>query len=123
MAMQIVYLIGRFLLVAIFLVSGVRKLLDLPGTAKLIEPKLWALPAAAQPYVDKLTTMSGMSSPQLVAIVLAIVQIVFALFIIFNVGSRFAAVVLAKSTSRSPPSTPTISLISANSRAGRLAPA
>jgi len=93
--MQIVYLIGRFLFVAIFLVSGVRKLLDLPGTAKLIEPKLWALPAAAQPYVDKLTTMSGMSSPQLVAIVLAIVQIVFALFIIFNVGSRFAAVVLA----------------------------
>jgi putative oxidoreductase len=95
MAMQIVYLIGRFLFVAIFLVSGLRKLLDLAGTAKLIEPKLWTLPAAVQPYVDKLTAMSGMSSAQLVAIVLAVVQILFALFIIFNLGSRFAAIVLA----------------------------
>jgi putative oxidoreductase len=92
--MQVIFLIGRILFVAIFLVSGVRKLLDLAGTARMIEAKLW-IPDVAAPYVEKLATMTGMPTPQLVAIVLAIVQIVFALFIIFNVGSRFAAIVLA----------------------------
>jgi uncharacterized membrane protein YphA (DoxX/SURF4 family) len=92
--MQVIFLIGRILFVAIFLVSGVRKLLDLAATAKIIEGKLW-IPDVAAPYVEKLTTLTGMPTPQLVAIVLAIVQIVFALFIIFNVGSRFAAIVLA----------------------------
>lgn len=92
--MQVIFLIGRILFVAIFLVSGVRKLLDLAATARIIEGKLW-IPEVAAPYVEKLSTMTGMPTPQLVAIVLAIVQIVFALFIIFNVGSRFAAIVLA----------------------------
>jgi putative oxidoreductase len=92
--MQVVYLIGRILFVAIFLLSGVRKLLDLPATAKLIEPRLW-IPDVAAPYAEKVSTLAGMSTPQLLAIILAIIQIVFALFIIFNVGSRFAAVVLA----------------------------
>jgi putative oxidoreductase len=94
MAMQIIFLIGRILFVAIFLMSGIRKLLDLAGTAKLIEAKLW-IPTVAAPYIEKVSTLAGMSTPQLVAIILAIIQIVFALFIIFNVGSRFAAVVLA----------------------------
>ena len=92
--MQVIFLIGRILFVAIFLVSGVRKLLDLAATARIIEGKLW-IPDIAAPYAEKLSTMTGMPTPQLVAIVLAIVQIVFALFIIFNVGSRFAAIVLA----------------------------
>ncbi len=92
--MQVIFLIGRILFVAIFLVSGVRKLLDLAGTAQMIEGKLW-IPDVAAPYAEKLSTMTGMPTPQLVAIGLAIVQIVFARFIIFNVGSRFAAIVLA----------------------------
>src|SRR3974390_977233 len=92
--MQVIFLIGRILFVAIFLVSGVRKLLDLAATARIIEGKLW-IPDVAAPYAEKLSTMTGMPTPQLVAIVLAIVQIVSALFIIFNVGSRFAAIVLA----------------------------
>jgi putative oxidoreductase len=92
--MQAIYLMGRILFVAIFLLSGVRKLLDLPATAQLVESGLW-VPAFLQPYVEKVSAMSGMSTPQLVAIVLAIIQIALALFIIFNVGSRFAAIVLA----------------------------
>jgi putative oxidoreductase len=88
--MQVIFLIGRILFVAIFLVSGVRKLLDLAATARIIEGKLW-IPDIAAPYAEKLSTMTGMPTPQL----LAIVQIVVALFIIFNVGSRFAAIVLA----------------------------
>jgi uncharacterized membrane protein YphA (DoxX/SURF4 family) len=92
--MQAIYVLGRILFVLIFLVSGVRKLLDLPATAQLIESNLW-VPSFVAPYVDKVSTMTGMSTPQLLAIVLAIIQIAMALFIIFNVGSRFAALVLA----------------------------
>ena len=69
--MQVIFLIGRILFVAVFLVSGVRKLLDLAGTAQMIEGKLW-IPDVAAPYVEKLSTMTGMPTPQLVAIVLAI---------------------------------------------------
>lgn len=92
--MRVIYLIGRILFVAIFLVSGLRKLLDLAATTQLIEARLW-VPPALVPYVEKVSTMLGMSTPQLVTIVLAIIQIVFALLIVFNVGSRFAAIVLA----------------------------
>ena len=92
--MQVIYLIGRILFVAIFLISGLRKLLDLTATAQLVEGGLWVPPLVA-PYVEKVATMSGMSTPQLVAIVLAIIQIALAFFIIFNVASRFASIVLA----------------------------
>jgi putative oxidoreductase len=92
--MQIIYLIGRILFVAIFLVSGLRKFLDLPTTAQLVEGGLWVPPFLA-PYVEKVSTMSGMPTPQLVAIVLAFIQIALGFFIIFNVASRFAALVLA----------------------------
>jgi len=92
--MQVIYLIGRILFVAIFLISGLRKLLDLTATAQLVEGGLWVPPFVA-PYVEKVATMSGMSTPKLVAIVLAIIQIALAFFIIFNVASRFASIVLA----------------------------
>jgi putative oxidoreductase len=93
-AMPVIYVIGRILFVAIFLVSGLRKLLDLAGTSRLIETTLWVPPFAA-PYVEQVSTVSSMPTPQLAAILLAIIQIAFSLFIIFNVGSRFAALVLA----------------------------
>jgi putative oxidoreductase len=93
-AMQAIYVIGRIFFVAIFLVSGIRKLLDIPGTSRLIDTTLWVPPFAA-PYVTQVSTMAGMPTPQLATIVLAVIQIALSLFIIFNVGSRFAALLLA----------------------------
>jgi putative oxidoreductase len=90
--MQFIYVIGRILLVAIFLGSGAHKLLDLSATAKFIES--W-MPSLFAPYAEKLSTLLGISTPQLIVIVLAAIQILLALLIIFNVGSRFAAILLA----------------------------
>src|SRR5947209_4418814 len=90
--MQFIYLAGRILLVAIFLGSGAHKLLDLSATAKFIES--W-MPSRFAPSAEKLSALVGMSSPKLIAIVLAVVQIALALLIIFNVGLRFAAILLA----------------------------
>jgi len=90
--MQFIYVVGRILLVAIFLGSAAHHLLDLSTTAKFIES--W-MPSLFAPYAEKLSTLLGISTPQLIVIVLAVVQIALALLIIFNVGSRFAATLLA----------------------------
>jgi putative oxidoreductase len=90
--MQFIYVVGRILLVAIFLGSGARQLLTLSTTAKFIES--W-MPSLFAPYSEKLSTLLGISTPQLIVIALAVVQIALALLIIFNVGSRFAAILLA----------------------------
>jgi len=90
--MQFIYVVGRILLVAIFLGSGARQLLTLSTTAQFIES--W-MPSLFAPYAEKLSTLLGISTPQLFVIVLAVVQIALALLIIFNVGSRFAATLLA----------------------------
>jgi uncharacterized membrane protein YphA (DoxX/SURF4 family) len=90
--MQFIYVVGRILLVAIFLGSAARQLLDLSTIAQFIES--W-MPSLFAPYAQKLSTLLGISTPQLIVIVLAAVQIALALLIIFNVGSRFAAILLA----------------------------
>src|SRR5262249_32252069 len=90
--MQFIYVVGRILLVAIFLGSGARQLLTLSTTAQFIES--W-MPSLFAPYAEKLSTLLGISTPQLIVIVLAVIQIALALLIIFNFGSRFAAILLA----------------------------
>src|SRR5262245_51320048 len=90
--MQFIYVVGRILLVAIFLGSGSRQLLTLSTTAQFIES--W-MPSLFAPYAEKLSTLLGIATPQLIVIVLAVIQIALALLIIFNFGSRFAAILLA----------------------------
>jgi uncharacterized membrane protein YphA (DoxX/SURF4 family) len=92
LVMQFIYLIGRILLVAIFLGSGARQLLHLSATAQFIQS--W-MPSLFAPYAEKLSTLSGVPTPQLIAIIIALIQIALSLAIIFNVGSRFAAILLA----------------------------
>src|SRR5262245_42037922 len=92
--MHIVYLIGRIAFVSTFLASGIFKLVDLAGTASLIEAKI-SIPEQIAPYATNIATYTGLTTYQLLAVLLAIVEIVFALFIIFNVATRFSAFVLA----------------------------
>lgn len=92
--MHIVFLIGRIAFVLMFLASGIFKLMDIAGTARLIEQK-FAIPPQIEPMVANLSGMTGFGTYQLLAIVLAIVEIVFSLFIIFNLATRFSAFVLA----------------------------
>ena len=88
-----VYLIGRVALVAIFLVSGVQKLLDLTATAAQIAAKL-AIPDIVAPYTAQVEAFTGMTTPQMLAVAAAVVEIVLALFVIFNLAPRFSALLL-----------------------------
>jgi uncharacterized membrane protein YphA (DoxX/SURF4 family) len=92
--MHIVYLIGRIAFVSTFLASGIFKLMDIAATASLIEATI-SIPEQLAPAAASVTTYTGLTSYQLLAIVLAVIEIVFALFIIFNVATRFSAFVLA----------------------------
>ncbi|MGZ5835301.1 MAG: DoxX family protein [Xanthobacteraceae bacterium] len=92
--MHIVYLIGRIAFVLMFLASGIFKLMDIAASAKLIEQK-FTIPSVAEPIAANIAGMTGLGTYQMLAIALAIVEIVFSLFIIFNVATRFSAFVLA----------------------------
>lgn len=91
--MHVVYLIGRIALVAIFLVSGVQKLLDLAAVATQISAKL-TIPDFLAPYTANVESITGMTTPQMLAIAAAVVEIVFSLFVVLNLAPRFSALFL-----------------------------
>jgi putative oxidoreductase len=92
--MHILFAIARVLLVLIFVLSGVMKLLDISGTAAQIQPVV-TIPDMLQDFVTQIEEATSMKWPQLLAILAGVIEVVAALLIAFNIGSRGAAVVLA----------------------------
>jgi putative oxidoreductase len=91
--MHILFAIARVLLVFIFILSGAMKLLDIPGTAALIQP-IVAIPDVLQDIVAEAESLTGMKWPQLLAITAGVVEVVSGLLIAFNIATRAFAVVL-----------------------------
>jgi uncharacterized membrane protein YphA (DoxX/SURF4 family) len=91
--MHIIFVIGRVLLVLIFIISGATKLLDISGTAAMIAPVV-TVPDALASFATQLKDMTGMTVPQLLAILSGVVELVGGLLIAFNIGTRGAAFVL-----------------------------
>ena len=91
--MYILFLLGRIALVAVFLVSGVQKFMDIAGSADVIKAK-FAIPGPFLSLTPQLEAMTGMTIYQLLAIAGGVIEVVLALGIVFNVASRFASIVL-----------------------------
>ena len=91
--MPIIFTVGRILFVAIFILSGVNKLMDIAGTAAMIAGKFTVPPALAG-LAAQAEAMSGMQTPQLLAILCGVVEILAGLMIVFNFGTRLAALAL-----------------------------
>ena len=87
------YTLGRVLFVLIFIFSGVTKLLDIPGTAAMVAAKV-TVPAAFAGLAAQAETLTGMQTPQLLAILYAAGELIAALMIVFNFGTRLAALAL-----------------------------
>ena len=85
--MHILFAIARVLLVAIFVVSGATKLLDIHGTAAVIQP-LVTIPDMLQDIVAQAENLTGMKWPQLLAIFAGVVEVVGGLLIAFNIATR-----------------------------------
>jgi putative oxidoreductase len=84
---------GRILFAVLFIYSGATKLFAVQATADFIASKV-AIPALLIPYTTQLETMTGMSTPQLLAIAVGAFEIISGLMIALNFGARFFAIIL-----------------------------
>jgi putative oxidoreductase len=91
--MPILFTLGRILFVLVFILSGATKLWDISGTAALITAK-FAVPPALAGLAAQAEAMTGMQTPQLLAILFGVIEIVAGLMILFNFGTRLAALAL-----------------------------
>jgi uncharacterized membrane protein YphA (DoxX/SURF4 family) len=91
--MNVLFVLGRIALVAIFVVSGAQKLMDIAGTADEIQSKL-VIPPALTDLTSQIEATVGMPIWQILAIVVAVIELVGGLLIAFNILMRTMAVIL-----------------------------
>jgi putative oxidoreductase len=84
---------GRILFAVLFIYSGATKLFGIQATADFIAAKV-TIPALLTPYTSQLETMTGMSTPQLLAIAVGAFEAVSGLMIALNFAARFFAILL-----------------------------
>ena len=84
---------GRVLFALLFIYSGATKLFDIQNTMSVIASKV-AVPALLTPYTAQIETMTGMTTPQLLAIAVGGFEIIAGLMIALNFGARFFAILL-----------------------------
>src|SRR6202030_4453249 len=83
---------GRILFAVLFIFSGASKLLDLATTAQMTEKIV--IPAALSTYTSQLEGVTGMSTPQMLAIAAGAVELICGFMIALNFGARFFAILL-----------------------------
>jgi putative oxidoreductase len=84
---------GRILFAVLFIYSGATKLFDIQATSEFISAKV-VIPAFLSPYTSELETMTGMSTPQMLAIAVGAFEVISGLMIALNFGVRFFAILL-----------------------------
>lgn len=84
---------GRVLFAVLFIYSGATKLFGIQATSDFIAAKV-AIPALLTPYASQLETMTGLSTPQLLAIAIGAFEVISGLMIALNFGARFFAILL-----------------------------
>jgi len=84
---------GRILFAVLFVYSGAAQLFAIQATAEFISANV-VIPALLAPYTSQLETMTGMSTPQMLAITIGVFQVVSGLMIALNFGARFFAILL-----------------------------
>jgi putative oxidoreductase len=91
--MPTLFVIGRILFVLIFAISGFNKLMDVEGTAQAIATQV-PIPEVFAGLAAQAEAATGMTTPRLLAITGAVIELGGALMIAFNIGTRFAAALL-----------------------------
>jgi uncharacterized membrane protein YphA (DoxX/SURF4 family) len=84
---------GRILFAVLFIYSGATKLFGIQATADFIAAKV-AIPALLAPYTSQLETMTGLSTPQMLAIAAGAFEVISGLMIALNFGARFFSILL-----------------------------
>src|SRR5215468_700209 len=84
---------GRVLFAVLFIYTGTTKLFAIQATADAIAAKV-AIPEALAPYTAQLEQLTGMPTPQVLAIVAGAFEVIAGLMIALNFGARFFALLL-----------------------------
>ncbi len=84
---------GRILFAVLFIYSGATKLVGIQATTDFIAAKVM-VPALFTPYTSQLETMTGMTTPQMLAIAAGAFEVIAGLMIALNFGARFFAILL-----------------------------
>jgi putative oxidoreductase len=84
---------GRVLFAVLFIYTGATKLFGIQQTADFIASKV-TIPELLAPYTSQLETMTGMTTPQLLALSVGGFEIIAGLMIAVNFGVRFFAILL-----------------------------
>ena len=84
---------GRVLFAVLFIYSGATKLFGIQATADFIAAKI-VIPSVLIPYTSQLEAMTGMSTPQMLAIAVGAFEVIAGLMIALNFGARFFAILL-----------------------------
>ncbi len=92
--MQMLFVIGRLLFTMIFIISGTQKLMDVAGTAAIIAPRI-AIPDLLSGVTVQIEAVTGMTTPQLLAILSGVIELVGGLLIAFNIATSGMALLLA----------------------------
>jgi putative oxidoreductase len=91
--MNLLFVLGRIAFVVIFILSGAQKLMDIPGTAAMIQ-KAVVLPDVITAYTPQLEQATGMTTPTMLAILAGAVEVGAAVLIAAGIATRFAALLL-----------------------------
>jgi putative oxidoreductase len=84
---------GRVLFAVLFIYIGAAKLFGIQATAESIAAKV-SIPVLVAPYTSQLETMTGLTTPQMLAIAIGAFEVISGLMIALNFGTRFFAIVL-----------------------------
>jgi putative oxidoreductase len=84
---------GRVLFAVLFMYTGATKLFAIQPTADFIASKV-TIPAMIVPYAAQLESLTGMSTPQLLAVMVGGFEILAGLMIAVNFLTRFFAILL-----------------------------
>ncbi|MCW5703420.1 MAG: DoxX family protein [Bradyrhizobium sp.] len=84
---------GRILFAVLFVYTGATKLFAIQATSDFIAAKV-AIPAVLAPYTAQVETMTGMTTPQMLAIGVGVFEVIAGLMIALNVLARFFAILL-----------------------------
>jgi len=84
---------GRILFAVLFIYTGATKLFGIQATSEFIAAKV-VIPALLTPYTAQLETMTGMTTPQMLAIAVGAFEVIAGLMIALNFGARFFAILL-----------------------------
>jgi uncharacterized membrane protein YphA (DoxX/SURF4 family) len=84
---------GRILFAVLFVYTGATKLFAIQATSDFIAAKV-AIPALFAPYMTQLEGLTGMTTPQMLAIGVGAFEVIAGLMIALNFLARFFAILM-----------------------------